>query len=107
MATGGGPEEASQGEVSEEGEEPVPFPELPTPAQTQKEDKGRSPAQEEEESLDIFKSRLQNLKGKGSTPAVLLAPKKLVKNLEGGPEQGSREKCQKFTPVMEREIRVG
>lgn len=105
MATGGGLEEASQGEVSEEGEEPVPFPELPTPAQTQKEDKGRSPAQEEEESLDIFKSRLQNLKG--STPAVLLAPKKLVKNLEGGPEQGSREKCQKFTPVMEREMRVG
>lgn len=106
MATGGGPKEASLGEVSEEGEEPILFQELPTPAPTQKEDRGRSPAQEEEESLDVFKSWLQNSKGKRDTLAVLPVPKKLVTKLEGGPERGSQEKCQKFTPAIEREMRV-
>lgn len=58
MATKGGPEEASV--ESEGGEELVHFKELPTPGQTEGEDRGRSAACEEEESLEEFKCRIQS-----------------------------------------------
>lgn len=76
MATGGGPKEASQGEVSEEGEEPILFQELPTPALTQKADRGRSPVQEREESLDVFKysSWVQNFERDRGYPGCAPGP---------------------------------